>query len=133
VLGYVRPGQAGFVRRRGRFYFYAVDKKTGATRNYDRPVFHAKYFIGHNKQKTLPWFAEVKSVKLESAAQIARLTGRDQSQVGAAFYYLMELGASLECPQIPVSGIVKKRGGEPVILSMHEVFGRERPESPASA
>jgi predicted component of viral defense system (DUF524 family) len=133
VLGYVRPGQAGFVRRRGRFYFYAVDKKTGTTRNYDQPVFHAKYFIGHNKQKTLPWLAKVKSVKLESATQIARLTRRDQSQVGAAFYYLMELGAPLECPQIPVSGIVKRRGGEPVILSMHEIFGRERLESPAGA
>jgi len=92
VLGYVRPEQAGFVRRKGRFYFYAVDKKTNATRNYDSPVFHAKFFIGHNRQKTLPWFAEVKSVKLESADHIAKLTGRDPSQVGAIFYYLMELG-----------------------------------------
>ena len=133
VLGYVRPGQAGFVRRKGRFYFYAVDKKTGATRNYDRPVFHAKFFIGHNRQKTLPWLAEVKSVKLESAHHIAKLTGRDPSQVGASFYYLMELGEPVECPQVPVSGLVKKRGGEPVILTLQGIFGRERAEAPVSA
>jgi predicted component of viral defense system (DUF524 family) len=128
LLGYVRPGHAGFIRRKGSFYFYAVDKKTGATRNYDRAVFHAKFFIGHNRQKTLPWFAEVKSVKLESADHIAKLTGRDPSQVGAAFYYLMELGEPVECPQVPVSGLVKRRGGEPVILTLHRIFGRERAE-----
>ncbi len=122
LLGYVRPSEVGFVRHKGRFYFYAVDKKSGATRNYDRPVFHAKYFIGHNRTKTLPWLAEVKSVKLEGAAEIARLTKRKPAKVGAAYYYLLELGDPIECSQVSVSGLVKKRGGEPVILSLHEIF-----------
>ena len=122
LLGYVRPGQAGFVRRKGTFYFYAVDKKSGATRNYERPVFHAKYFIGHNRSKTLPWLAEVKSLKLAASEEIARLTKREPAKVGAAYYYLLELGDAIECSQVSVSGLVKKRGGEPVILSLHEIF-----------
>jgi predicted component of viral defense system (DUF524 family) len=123
VLGYVRPGQAGFVRRKGRFYFYAVDKNSGATRNYDRPVFHAKYFIGHNRSKTLPWLAEVKTLKLADAGEIARLTKRNPAKVGAAYYYLLELGDALECQQVSVAGLVKRRGGEPVLLTLQEIFG----------
>lgn len=128
VLGYVRPGEAGFVRRRGMFYFYAVDKKTGATRNYNRSMFQAKYFIGHNRRETLPWLAEVKTVKLESAEEIARLSGRNASEVGAAFYYLMELGVPRNCPQTQVPRIVNKRGGAPYILTLHKIFGREQSE-----
>jgi hypothetical protein len=132
VLGYVRPGHAGFVRREGRFYFYAVDKKSGAARNYDRPVFHAKYFIGHNRSKTLPWLAEVKSLKLAGAEEIARLTKREPAEVGAAYYYLLELGDAVECPQVSVSGLVKKRGGEPVLSSLQEIFGSTKGEITAS-
>jgi hypothetical protein len=61
-------------------------------------------------------------VKLEGADEIARLTKRKPAKVGAAYYYLLELGDAIECSQVPVSGLVKKLGGEPVILSLHEIF-----------
>lgn len=125
VLGYVRPSDEETVKRELKFYFYAVRKKNAQPLNFDKSLFHSKYFCGHNRGSSLSWIAPVNSVKLMTAAEIEIITGRPANKGGALYYYVLELGSAIEVEPVFVHEHVSSRKGLPVLLNLHDLFSSE--------
>jgi hypothetical protein len=125
ILGYVRPADEQTVKRELKFYFYAVRKKNAQPLNFDRSLFHSKYFCGHNRGSSLSWIAPVNSVKLMTAAEIEIITGRSATKGGALYYYVLELGSTIEVEPVNIHEHVSSRKGLPVLLNLHDLFSSE--------
>jgi predicted component of viral defense system (DUF524 family) len=122
VLGYVRPADEETVKRELKFYFYAVRKKNAKPLNFDKSLFHSKYFCGHNRGSSLSWIAPVNSVKLMTAAEIEVITGRSAGKGGALYYYVLELGSTIEVRPVFVHEHVTSQKGLPVLLNLNDLF-----------
>ena len=122
MLGYVRPADEETVKRELKFYFYAVRKKNAQPLNFDKSLFHSKYFCGHNRGSSLSWIAPVNSVKLMTADDIEVITGRSASKGGASYYYVLELGSIIEVRPVFVHEHVTSQKGLPVLLNLHDLF-----------
>ena len=118
VLGYVRPGAAGSVRRKRVFYFYAIAKNQGEPLDVPRELFTAQFFCGHNRSKTFPWLARVRNVRLVTSLEIAGLSGVSAEKAGADYYYLLELDEPIPSNSVSVTQLVGIRTGTPIVINL---------------
>jgi len=121
VLGYVRPGAAGRVRRTKSFYFYAIAKKQGQPIDAPRELFTAQFFCGHNRSKTFPWLARVRNVRLVTSLEIAGLSGVAVEKAGADYYYLLELDEPIPANSVSVTRLVGIRTGTPIVINLADL------------
>ena len=121
VLGYVRPGAAGGVRRTRSFYFYAIAKKQSQPLDVPRELFSAEYFCGHNRSKTFPWLARVLNVRLVTRVEIAGLSEVSVEKAGADYYYLLELDEPIQSNSVSVTRLVGIRAGRPIVISLADL------------
>ncbi len=121
VLGYVRPGAAGSVRRSKSFYFYAIAKNQGQPLDVPKELFTAQYFCGHNRSKTFPWLARVRNVRLVTSLEIARLSGVSVEKAGADYYYLLELDEPIPSKSVSVTRLVGIRTGTPIVITLADL------------
>jgi hypothetical protein len=60
-----------------------------------------------------------------TAAEIEIITGRSATKGGALYYYVLELGSTIEVEPVNIHEHVSSRKGLPVLLNLHDLFSSE--------
>jgi PD-(D/E)XK nuclease superfamily len=139
LLGFVRDERAAEACRNASVFFcHAVEWRSGVPRNPDgsgepgTPTglnfdpFRSDLFAAYCQNTTAPWVAEVKEVRLVSAAERARELTQPLTQMNAAYYYRFQLHSIRTAPRRNVSDIVHHRPGKPIACPLSE-FARCSP------
>ena len=133
LLGFVRDEAAAEACRTASVFFcHAVEWNSDTPRHSDgsgepgAPTdlnfdpFPSKLFVAYHRHTTSPWLAEVKAVKLVTAAERAEELHQSLTAMQAAYYYRFQLANIQPAPSKDVSVLVHHRPGKPIARRLSE-------------
>ncbi|MCG3770609.1 MAG: hypothetical protein JW384_01759 [Nitrosomonadaceae bacterium] len=131
LLGFVRGDSgASACKDTKTFFCHAVEWKKGAARNADgsgepgEPTnldfepFRSDVFTAYYQNTAVDWVAKVDGVRIVTANDRAAETGRQLSEMNAAYYYRFALSEIQHSHRRDVSHLVQRRPGKPVACSL---------------
>lgn len=133
LLGFVRGDSgAAACKDTKTFFCHAVEWKKGTVRNADGSgeagdpanldfdPFRSDVFSAYCEHNTVDWVAKVVDVKIVTAKARAAETGRQLTEMNAAYYYRFALSEIEDTVRRDVTHLVRRRPGKPVACSLSD-------------
>lgn len=131
ILGYLPPDEdPDEYRKRGVFYCHAVERNStggaGEPTRLDFDPFRVDLIAVFHSNTTAPWLGKVREVKMTTAADRAAELGRQEAEMGAAYYFRFAFDGCFDEPPRDVSSIAPPRSSKPVGCTLAQL-GRCKP------
>ena len=127
LLGFVRDDVGSEAcRNAGVFFCHAVERDDAAPGGAGAPTdfcfdpFRSDLFVAYAQNRSAAWMAEIKEVRLVTAAERATELGSSESSMKAAYYYRFQLQNIQAVAYRDVSGLVQRRPGKPIARTLTE-------------
>ena len=127
LLGFVRDDVGSEACRNASVFFcHAVERdntapgEAGAPTDLSFDPFRSDLFVAYAQNRSAAWMAEVKEVRLVTAAERAAELGLSESSMKATYYYRFQLHSIQAVTCRDISGLVKRRPGKPIAKTLSE-------------
>jgi predicted component of viral defense system (DUF524 family) len=127
LLGFVRDDLGSEKCRNASVFFcHAVERDKAAPSEAGAPTdlsfdpFRTDLFIAYAQNRSEGWIAEVKGVRLVTAAERAAELGLSEASMKAAYYYRFQLHSIQAVACRDISGLVQRRPGKPIAKTLSE-------------